>query len=1014
MKTLSKMINTLLLIYLLFTSSVTTMKIKKWLPTDPTQPVDSGKMAGTCIKAMMENIPPDFCWKKGADFGKIPTDCPTGYFRSLALCYQNCDDGYKFVLGVCWAHCESGYDDHGATCYKSFFHWYFKHSYIPSSLTNFSSQVPCPRGMYRQGALCYRNCENIAMENCGFAACSASKESCMSSIVNISLDVMSGIADAVMFVMSFGATTAIATAKNTVKNAIKKLGKSTLKGILKGVAGYFKSKFKTAFFGKAVKSVGILLKDTSKDLVKGKLTDAAITNVCKHIWESIITQSVSTPEVNLDTISDSLDVFNAKGITAACHDPSEENAAIDCAANVIGGLSAFDSTGLLTIAAAFMHPTCEVPADYEEFVDNSEAEAEILAEEERIKNNEENCIFLYLTCDYVGQSLKVCDSLPAITDRVWNDQARSMKVGSKAKGLLFEHYDYQGNGFLFGPGMQIPCFKDIKMEGNAHLDDNISSILFGGQDCLVFRYQLNDSRSTFHKRYCPTESGEIDDTIPWNDIIFFEYKSYNPYLTTIFYSGSSFTGQTWEVSGNRYYESPNSTNRPPVTSLKSFRTVIHSQDGVGYVRYVEIQSADGNDSYLQFSQIVVLDEYGNNISKKRPARASSTHNVSKPASIAVDGNETVRNFPDIFHSANTRGDRFTIDLLRNFYVKTIKIYGRGDCCENRLVGAKINLLDASKNVIKSHVIKEAGKEFEISFVGEKKTKVEVNSESKINNNIRYVKLIAPSGGDNPINISQIVVRDEKGTNIAMGKPVTASSSLGISTPQKIVDGNESARRYPDIFHSANNSGDHVTIDLNGNYNVNSVEIYNRGDCCSARIVGAKLLLMNAENNIIREVNISEDQPKITLDFNNKQNVNNSVASKIKKVRYVVLAAKPTNGRIILSQIVVRDENGTNIAKGKPISTSVQTFMGSLNLVVDGNESNRSFPDIFHTYGQEGTSVTIDLENKSWVKSVELYSRGDCCEDANVGAKVKLLDSERGLITELPIKEYAAKKVLDFS
>lgn len=54
------------------------------------------------MSALMSNIPPEFCWKKGGDAGKIPTGCPDGYHRSLALCYKDCKDDMKFVAGVCW------------------------------------------------------------------------------------------------------------------------------------------------------------------------------------------------------------------------------------------------------------------------------------------------------------------------------------------------------------------------------------------------------------------------------------------------------------------------------------------------------------------------------------------------------------------------------------------------------------------------------------------------------------------------------------------------------------------------------------------------------------------------------------------------------------------------------------------------------------------------------------------------------------------------------------------------
>jgi len=91
----------------------------------------------------MANIPPSFCYKKGADFGTIPTNCPNGFFRSLALCYEYCKPGYYHFLGVCWQKCKKEYSDHGATCFKHILNWYFKDTYIPTSITNFHSSIAC-------------------------------------------------------------------------------------------------------------------------------------------------------------------------------------------------------------------------------------------------------------------------------------------------------------------------------------------------------------------------------------------------------------------------------------------------------------------------------------------------------------------------------------------------------------------------------------------------------------------------------------------------------------------------------------------------------------------------------------------------------------------------------------------------------------------------------------------------------------------------------------------------------
>ncbi len=181
-----------------------------------------------CMKAMMDSIPPAFCWKTGGDFGVIPTACPEGMFRFLALCYEKCPPGWTFVLGVCWSGCDPGYDNHPASCYKSLFRWYFKSSYISPSITNFSDRVPCDKGMYRPAgsALCYRDCNNIGMANCGIGACSSDTTSCLTSIGSMVVDVVQGLADGLSTIATLGTSSVV---KTGLKAGLKAAGKAAMK-----------------------------------------------------------------------------------------------------------------------------------------------------------------------------------------------------------------------------------------------------------------------------------------------------------------------------------------------------------------------------------------------------------------------------------------------------------------------------------------------------------------------------------------------------------------------------------------------------------------------------------------------------------------------------------------------------------------------------------------------------------------------------------------------------------------
>jgi hypothetical protein len=171
--------------------------------TGPT--VDRLKVAGECMKGLTKSLANSFCWKKGLDLGIIPTGCPSGYFRSLALCYEYCKPNYRHFAGLCYADCESrSWTDMGLFCIRADFKIKGKHIYVPNSLTNFDGRVPCPEGRYRIAALCYKDCNNIGMVNCGPLACSADSSGYLTSVLDMVVSTIQGIMDLVTLVLLSG------------------------------------------------------------------------------------------------------------------------------------------------------------------------------------------------------------------------------------------------------------------------------------------------------------------------------------------------------------------------------------------------------------------------------------------------------------------------------------------------------------------------------------------------------------------------------------------------------------------------------------------------------------------------------------------------------------------------------------------------------------------------------------------------------------------------------------------
>ena len=309
-----------------------------------------------CLKGVMASIPPSFCMKKNGDAGKIPTGCPSGWFRSAALCYEKCKSGYNHVLGVCWqSSCPSGYADHGATCFK--WNWFksrtiWKHSYIPASMTNLDSRIPCPYEHYKSGALCYRNCNKAGLVNCGIGACAASGETCAMGITTMAVDFILSLTQAVSFVLTFGATsvavagfaaarTAFAnTNKNIAKNALKNMYANMMRTIVKN----------------RIKAAAKAYAKTVMSNIGQNAANNVVTAVCNSVTDRVINDSAQGLPSTLSL--ESLEPTGIANAVKTCGSTSTENEQILCAKSVLGAVSTVDVTGLTGMAAALIQEVC--------------------------------------------------------------------------------------------------------------------------------------------------------------------------------------------------------------------------------------------------------------------------------------------------------------------------------------------------------------------------------------------------------------------------------------------------------------------------------------------------------------------------------------------------------------------------------------------------------------------------------------------------------------------------------
>jgi F5/8 type C domain len=126
--------------------------------------------------------------------------------------------------------------------------------------------------------------------------------------------------------------------------------------------------------------------------------------------------------------------------------------------------------------------------------------------------------------------------------------------------------------------------------------------------------------------------------------------------------------------------------------------------------------------------------------------------------------------------------------------------------------------------------------------------------------VNFVRIEAPGpgssdGGHHFLRISQVEVFDASGTNVARGRPCSASSFFGDASgnPHNAVDGEARARPHPMEFCSANAHSDWWEVDLGGPVHVDRVVYFNRNDGgpdAIADIVGCTLCLLDASRSVV--------------------------------------------------------------------------------------------------------------------------------------------------------------------
>jgi hypothetical protein len=201
-----------------------------------------------------------------------------------------------------------------------------------------------------------------------------------------------------------------------------------------------------------------------------------------------------------------------------------------------------------------------------------------------------------------------------------------------------------------------------------------------------------------------------------------------------------------------------------------------------------------------------------------------------------------------------------VDLGAAYPVAGTTFYGRTDCCAWRAKGMRFQLLDAAGGLIAQQSLPTAATTQTLSWTSPPPPTM-----------ARFVRVLpnpALPVGDNCIQISQLVVADPSGHNLALRKPTRISSSWPGSSPDTAVDGTLQPRAFPSVAHDGCVAGSPTPafwmVDLGAVLPVARTVFYGRTDCCQARAAGMRVQLLDANQAVLQEQALMTDDTVQTL------------------------------------------------------------------------------------------------------------------------------------------------------
>jgi NedA-like, galactose-binding domain len=235
------------------------------------------------------------------------------------------------------------------------------------------------------------------------------------------------------------------------------------------------------------------------------------------------------------------------------------------------------------------------------------------------------------------------------------------------------------------------------------------------------------------------------------------------------------------------------------------------------------------------------------------APTQSTTGFGGEARLAIDG-ITDGNYGggSVSHTdAVTAFSFWQVDLGINRPIDQIVLWNRTDCCGDRLSNFNVSVTDALNAVVFSQNYYVGAGSVGVNEV--------VNLPATINGKVVKVQFLGPSGLNNSnepsLSLAEVQLFNNHPTsftNLALGKTTLMSSEGFGGAASRGVDGNTDGRYGNNsVTHTASLGAVPVfwEVDLGGDFGINDISLWNRVDCCMARLSNFRVSIFDGPTEV---------------------------------------------------------------------------------------------------------------------------------------------------------------------